>query len=126
MSSRTAGLLATIVALCLNAGVHATAKPAVRVQLGPKMSFEPASVRITSLVEPDARNRALVVEVDSGEHYSRSEVRLEGENAPRSQTMWLKDLPAGQYTVTVQVRHEAGEAAAVNGVFTVLAGRGHR
>lgn len=120
---RTAGLLSAGAAVALLSGAPALAKSSVRVLVGPQMSFEPASVRITSLVEPDASNRSLVVEVDSGAHYSRSEVPLEGAEAPRSQSMWLKNLPAGQYLVTVAVFGETGPVSRVTGTFTVVSAR---
>ena len=81
------------------------------------------NVRIVSRVEPSAANRALVIEVESGSHYSSSEVPLQGEQAPRSRSMFLKNLPAGDYRVVATLRKETGGATVIRGAFQVVSGR---
>jgi hypothetical protein len=93
------------------------------ISVGPSLSFEPGNVRIVSRVEPSAANRALVIEVESGSHYSSSEVPLEGEQAPRSRSMFLKNLPAGDYRVVATLRKETGGATVIRGAFQVVSGR---
>jgi hypothetical protein len=112
--------LLIIVGLGTVNGAAKSAHPAaVTVRVGPAIAFAPASVRITTLVEPNAANRRLVVVVDSGEHYSSSELPLDGDSA-RAQFTELKDLPEGEYQVRVAVEHSDGSAASATNVFSVI------
>jgi hypothetical protein len=74
------------------------------------------TVRVTPLVlvtRGDARgvvwvprhadNRVLRVVLESEEYSSRSEVELDGEDAPQSHSFYWRDLPPGFYRVTVDV-----------------------
>jgi hypothetical protein len=65
----------------------------------------------------------LVIEVESGSHYSSSEVPLDGEQAPRSRAMFLKNLPAGDYQVLATLRTETGIATVARNAFQVVSGR---
>jgi hypothetical protein len=94
------------------------------LNVGPAVSFEPCNIRITSRVEPSPANRALVIEVDSLSHYSSSEIPLEGDQAPRSRTMFQKDLPAGDYDVIATLRTETGAPTVVHQKFQIVANRG--
>jgi hypothetical protein len=112
------------VALLVGTGAVVVAKDEpVLISVGPSISFEPGNVRIVSRVEPSAANRALVIEVESGSHYSSSEVPLEGEQAPRSRAIFLKNLPAGDYQVVATLRKETGAATVIRGAFQVVSGR---
>ena len=94
------------------------------ITVDPSISLEPGNIRIVSRVEPSKANRALVIEVESGSHYSSSEVALEGEQAPRSRSMLLKNLPAGDYQVIATLRVESGAGTAARQTFQVVSGRG--
>jgi hypothetical protein len=96
----------------------------ILITVDPSISLEPGNIRIVSRVEPSRANRALVIEVESGSHYSSSEVPLEGEQAPRSRSMLLKNLPAGEYQVIATVRTRSGAATATRQTFQVVSGRG--
>jgi hypothetical protein len=112
------------VAMLVGTGAVVVAKDEpVLISVGPSISFEPGNVRIVSRVEPSAANRALVIEVESGSHYSSSEVPLEGEQAPRSRSIFLKNLPAGDYQVVATLRKETGAATVIRGAFQVVSGR---
>ena len=117
-------LVLASVALLVGTGAVVVAKDEpVLISVGPSISFEPGNVRIVSRVEPSAANRALVIEVESGSHYSSSEVPLEGEQAPRSRAIFLKNLPAGDYQVVATLRKETGAATVIRGAFQVVSGR---
>jgi hypothetical protein len=117
-------VLASAAALLFGTGAVVVAKDEpVLISVGPSISFEPGNVRIVSRVEPSAANRALVIEVESGSHYSSSEVPLEGEQAPRSRAIFLKNLPAGDYQVVATLRKETGAATVIRGAFQVVSGR---
>jgi hypothetical protein len=63
-------------------------------------AFAPATVRIRARVEPNADNRVLTIVADGPDFYRRSDVPLDGEEAPRTFELWFKDLPAGDYEVS--------------------------
>lgn len=65
------------------------------------MSVAPAVVRIRAIVTPDAANRALQIVAESGAYYRSSMVPLDGANAAAITEMTLKNLPGGDYDVTV-------------------------
>jgi hypothetical protein len=119
------GALVSGMMLLLATGATAASKrQPIEISVGPAISFEPGNVRITSMVQPDAANRTLLLEIDSGSHYSSSELPLEGENAARSHSTLLKNLPAGEYLVTATLRLETGVSRIVRQRFQVLGGRG--
>jgi hypothetical protein len=65
---------------------------------------EPATVRITVAVEPDARNRTLRLEADGERFYRSTEENLEGADEKRVHVIEFRNLPSGQYTVRAEVR----------------------
>jgi len=118
-------LLVGAAATLLASGAAAASKEQpVLLKVGPAVSFEPGNIRITSRVEPSAANRSLVIEVESASHYSSSELPLDGEQAPRSRSIFLKNLPAGEYEVIATLRTETGAAKVVRQHFQVVTGRG--
>jgi hypothetical protein len=117
-------LAAGAVTLMLATGSAAAKDQPMLITVGPSISFEPGNIRITSRVEPSPANRLLVIAVESGSHYSSSEVPLEGEQAARSRSMFLKNLPAGEYEVVATLRTETGTAKVVRDRFQVLSGQG--
>jgi hypothetical protein len=118
------GVLAAAVAWLTVSGVAAKPSDPVAIRLGPAVSMEPGAVRITTLVEPDERNRELVIEVESALHFRSSTVQLDGEQAARSHALWVKNLPAGQYEVRVRLQREAEREHVINQNFQVVGGRG--
>jgi hypothetical protein len=102
----------------------AAGQESILLTVGPSISFEPSNIRITSRVEPSATNRALIIVVESGSHYSSSEIPLEGERAARSRSMLLKTLPAGDYEVVATLRTETGTGRVLREKFQVVSGHG--
>ena len=94
--------------------------------MGPQVSFEPGTVRVTAYVQPNEANRRLVVEADSGEHFTSSEYPLDGGRAPLATSVWLKNLPAGEYEVVVRVEKSVGPDSVARMGFEVMSGRGDR
>ena len=66
--------------------------------------IEPATVRILVAVEPDAENRALLIEADGDQMYRSSELTLTGASDKRLHSIEFRNLPAGAYTLRAQVR----------------------
>jgi hypothetical protein len=79
------------------------ARDIVEIRLRGRYYAEPATVQITVAVEPDAVNRALRIEADSGVLFRSSEVRLADAGEKRIHTVEFKNLPAGEYTLSAQV-----------------------
>jgi hypothetical protein len=93
---------ATAAAICLGAAPPA-AQDVVEIRLRGRFFNDPATVRITIAVQPNAENRALRIEADGDMMYRSSEVLLEGEHDKRIHTVEFKNLPAGQYTIRAAV-----------------------
>jgi hypothetical protein len=79
------------------------AQDVVEIRLRGRFFSDPATVRITIAVEPNAENRALRIEADSDRMYRSSEVVLEGQYDKRLHIVEFKNLPAGQYTIRAAV-----------------------
>jgi hypothetical protein len=77
------------------------AETRLRIEVSPRISSAPAVVRIRAIVAPDAANRALHIVADSGSFYRSSMVPLDGANAAQVTETTLKNLPGGEYEVTV-------------------------
>ena len=80
---------------------HAT--EVVEIQLRGHYFAEPATVRITVAVEPDADNRMLLIEADGDRFYRASELELSGADDPRLHSLVFKNLPAGNYMLRAAV-----------------------
>jgi hypothetical protein len=91
--------IATVTVLGV-AGSDAT-EARLRIEVTPRISPAPASVRIRAIVPPDAANRALQIVADSGAYYRSSLVPLDGANAAQVTETMLKNLPGGEYEVSV-------------------------
>jgi hypothetical protein len=112
---------AALVGVCAVLGVaSATAREMVAVRVSPNMSMAPATVRVVVTVEPDADNRELELEADSGAFYTSSTVQLDGSKAPRLQWFTLKELPSGTYEVLARVVRRNGDRREATTEYTVL------
>jgi hypothetical protein len=96
------GLAATSTFLVV-AGLATTAQEVVEIRLRARYFSEPATVRITVAVEPDADNRVLQIEADGEAMFRSTQVRLSGAHAKRLHTIEFKNLLAGQYIVRAHV-----------------------
>jgi hypothetical protein len=79
------------------------AQDVVEIRMRGRYYSEPATVRITVAVEPDAKNRVLVIQADGDRLFRSSQVSLEGDKEQRIHTVEFKNLPAGYYTVRAEV-----------------------
>jgi hypothetical protein len=98
----------------------------LRVTMGPHVGFEPGTVRVTAYIQPNDNNRRLVVEADSGEHFTSSELPIDGLHQPLATSVWLKNLPAGEYVVVVRVQKAVGPDSVERLGFEVMPIRGER
>jgi hypothetical protein len=83
------------------------AQDVVEIRLRGRYFSDPATVRVTIAVEPNAANRALRVEADGERLFRSSEVALDGEDGKRIHTLEFKNLPAGSYTIRAAVLSRA-------------------
>jgi hypothetical protein len=107
MPTRVALLIASIV--MMSGPLNATDKLTLRVS--PAISMAPAEVVVTATVERDADNRSLEIAAESPDFFRSSVITLEGDQAPRTTQLHLKNLPGGDYVVVVVLRGSHGDRA---------------
>lgn len=73
----------------------------LRIDVSPRISSAPAAVRVRAFITPDPGNRALEIAANSDSFYRRSLVPLDGVNAAPLTEMVFKNLPGGEYEVSV-------------------------
>jgi hypothetical protein len=100
---RTIAWLVVPVLLMTAGAVKSNAENVVEIRLNGHYFSEPATVRFIVAVQPDADNRTLRIEADSGDMFRASEVALMGAGEKRLHTFTFKNLSAGQYTLRAQV-----------------------
>ena len=114
-----------VIGMMLTAGAVAGAKEPLSIQVSPAVANAPANLVIRTRVEPDAENRLMEVTADSDGFYRSSTIVLEGDRAPRTARFEFRNLPAGQYAVTVAVigmngRHRSMAHTRVNVLGPIL------
>jgi hypothetical protein len=69
------------------------------IKVTPAVAFAPANLVVRAVVEADADNRAIAVIAESEDFYRSSEIQLDGDHAPRTNTFEFRSLPPGSYSV---------------------------
>ena len=87
------GILMATTTLPLGAGEPIT------MRVSPAVAFAPANLIVRATIAADSENRAVVVTADSADFYRASEMQLNGEQAPRTNTFEFRSLPPGSYEV---------------------------
>lgn len=108
MRSLTAVFSIVVVALFATTKGHAH-EARLRIDVSPRISTAPATIRVRSIVEPNAMNRALEVAADSGDFYTRSLVPIAGLDAAEVTETMLKNLPGGDYDISVALVDAQGK-----------------
>lgn len=93
----------------------------VTLQLSPYLALAPAYVVIRARVERDAANRAIEVIADSEKFYRSSYIQLDGDRAPSVTEVRLRDLPGGDYQVSVVLIGANGVRATASKTLRVVA-----
>jgi hypothetical protein len=83
------------------------------LQVSPAVAFAPANLTIRTMIEADAENRVVTVDLESSEFYRSSEIELDGERAPRTTTLMFRGLPTGVYEVKATLLGPGGQHRAV-------------
>jgi hypothetical protein len=105
-------LVVAAAVLCAASGSAADGR--LRIEVSPRISQAPAQVRIRAIVTPSAENRGLRVVADSGEFFRSSYLPLEGADAAPITDTSFKNLPGGEYEVTVTLVDSQGHATNVD------------
>jgi hypothetical protein len=82
------------------------------LRVSPAVSFAPANLVVRATIQADAANRAVEVVAESNDFYRSSEIELDGQNAPRTNTFEFRSLPSGTYEVRVTLIGESGQSLA--------------
>jgi hypothetical protein len=110
------GLLLMTFTMPVGAGERMT------VRVSPAVAFAPANLIVRAHIEADAQNRAVEIVAESTEFYRSSEIQLDGENAPRTNTFEFRSLPPGTYEVRARLLGPSGaERASVRQSINVIA-----
>ena len=97
--------------ICMAAGPLGAGER-LSLRVSPAVSFAPANLVVRATIQADAANRAVEVVAESNEFYRSSEIELDGENAPRTNTFEFRSLPSGTYEVRVTLRGGDGHQLA--------------
>ena len=118
--------IAFAAALMTTAALRGIASDVVEIRLRGHYFAEPATVQITVAVEPDADNRLLRIEADSGRMFRASEVELSGLGDKRLHTIEFKNLPAGAYELRAEVVSQEDKIRGMASQELVVTGGGGR
>jgi hypothetical protein len=94
------------------AAVAAAHEP-LTLAVSPLQSFAPTHLTIRVHVEPNPDNRILEVVTESVGYYRSSRVQLDGDDAPRTTSLEVRNLPGGNYEVRGALIDQAGHERAV-------------
>jgi hypothetical protein len=86
----------------------------LRIEVSPRISQAPAQVRIRAMVTPNAENRGLRIVADSGDFFRSSYLALDGADAALTTETSFKNLPGGEYEVTVMLIDAEGHQTNVD------------
>ena len=111
--TRRFAALAFLFASLLASAPDLTAHDKLSLRVTPSVSHAPAYVRVIAQVERDAANRTLEITADSNEFYRSSTINLEGDQAPRTTQLDLKNLPRGEYTISAVLVDNMGHRSLV-------------
>jgi hypothetical protein len=115
--------LVAIVVVLAAAGAGATAPDKTRepsILADPPVSSEPGWVELKIRIDPEAADRTLTVELDTGEFFRSSQIPLNG--AQSLSTYWIRfdDLPAGNYIARVALERNDGAPLTAESTFRVI------
>ena len=92
------------------------------------MAFAPANLVVRARIETEARNRAVEIVAESTDFYRSSEIQLDGDNAPVTNSFEFRSLPSGTYEIKASVLDASGQlrASARSQVNIIASGGEHR
>ena len=87
----------------------------VSLSLTQHVARAPATVQLRVRVAPHSDNRVLRVSLDSGAYYRSSDVALDGSGAAPAHLVRWPGVPAGSYTIVVELVRSNGQRRVVRG-----------
>jgi len=109
-----AGALLTIaITIALGLAVPLTAQKQLEMRLPARVFVSSGEVRLTLIVEPHPDNRSLIVEADSENMFTSSQIPLEGGSEKRLHHVRFRSLLPGEYVVRATLRSGAGVRATI-------------
>ena len=113
--------------LIVTATLRAGAGEMMTVTVSPAVAFAPATLIVRAKIEADARNRTVEIVAESPNFYRSSEIQLEGDQAPRTNTIEFRSVPSGTYEVKATLRDSTGEVrASARSQVNIIASSGER
>lgn len=120
---RPRAVVLVAVAALLGTVPGSTAESRLRIEVSPRISQAPAQVRVRAIVTPNAENRGLRITADSGDFFRSSYLTLDGADAASITETSFKNLPSGEYEVSVTLIDWHGHATSGDRrTVTVIAG----
>ena len=105
-------LVGVIGILMLTGSLRAGADEKLTMTVSPAVAFAPATLVVRARIETDSRNRTFQIVAESSDFYRASEVQLDGDNAPVTNTFEFRSLPSGTYEIKATVLDSGGQARA--------------
>jgi hypothetical protein len=114
--------------LMLTGTLRAGADEKLTLTVSPAVAFAPATLVVRAHIGSDSRNRAVEIVAESPEFYRSSEVQLDGDNAPVTNTFEFRSLPSGTYEIKATLIDSGGQprASARSSVNIIASGGDHR
>jgi hypothetical protein len=113
--------------LIVTATLRAGAGEMMTVSVSPAVAFAPATLIVRASILADERNRTVEIVAESANFYRSSEIQLNGDKAPRTNTFEFRSVPSGTYEVKATLRDANGDArAAVRSQVSVITANGER
>lgn len=82
----------------------------INLMVSPTVAWEPGYVTVRASIDAADTHRSMEIVAESDDYYRSSVVQLDGDQAPRTTQVLFRNLPGGEYTVSVTVRGARGEA----------------
>jgi hypothetical protein len=98
--------------LVLTGALRTSADEKLTMTVWPAVAFAPATLIVRAHIESDSRNRAVEIVAESTDFYRSSEIQLDGDNAPVTNTFEFRSLPPGSYNVTATLFATGGQMRA--------------
>jgi hypothetical protein len=105
---RMRSMLLLIAAMALLGATPGSTDSRLKIEVSPRISQAPAAVRIRAVVTPSDENRGLQIVADSGDYFRSSYIPLDGADAASVTVTSFKNLPSGEYEITVTLIEAGG------------------
>ena len=86
----------------------------LHIDVSPRISRAPAQINIRAVVIPSSENRGLRISADSGDFFRSSYVPLDGADAATVTQTSFKNLPGGDYEVSVALVDSQGHVTSTD------------